>query len=274
MSRVLAFLPALVATYAAFGVCRAFTVGLLPDTSGRAAPAQGHLRTSTLAGGAAWEAADETSSHWGLATVAVAAVALGAASQRRWVAGAARGLSARVGASAGRGTRVARKAALMLGQKVKVYADGKPGTIRYMGSVTFAGGEDWVGIELDEPQGMHDGTLFGKTYFESKPKHGVFCKASQLLGGAVPAAAAAPVAAAAPPSPSGAALGLSIGQKVVAHGKPGTIRYMGSVSFATGEDWVGVELDAPTGMHDGTLFGKTYFESKPKHGIFIKASQL
>merc|ERR1712187_518231 len=84
----------------------------------------------------------------------------------------------------------------------------------------------------------------------------------------------APVAAAAPMSTNSAALGLSIGQKVVAHGKPGTVRYMGTVSFAGGDDWVGVELDAPTGMHDGTLFGKTYFESKPKHGIFIKASQL
>merc|ERR1712187_67505 len=121
------------------------------------------------------------------------------------------------------------------------------------------------------------GTLFGKTYFEGKPKHGIFIKASQL-GGSMPAAApvaaaATPMAAVAPPSTSGAALGLSVGQKVVAHGKPGTVRYMGSVAFAAGEDWVGVELDAPTGMHDGTLFGKTYFEAKPKHAIFCKAAQ-
>ena len=48
-----------------------------------------------------------------------------------------------------------------------------------MGKVSFAPGE-WVGIELDEPKGMHDGTVFNDSYFTCPPKHGVFCTPAGL----------------------------------------------------------------------------------------------
>eukprot|EP00971_Amphidinium_carterae_P111263 2203816-Amphidinium_carterae.1 len=35
------------------------------------------------------------------------------------------------------------------------------------------------------------------------------------------------------------------------------------VGFASGE-WVGVQLDTPTGMHDGSVFSITYFSCPPK----------
>ena len=56
--------------------------------------------------------------------------------------------------------------------------------------VSFAAGE-WIGVELDEPKGMHDGTVFNESYFSCQPKHGVFCQPKDLgLGGGAPAAAA------------------------------------------------------------------------------------
>eukprot|EP00971_Amphidinium_carterae_P333853 6468844-Amphidinium_carterae.1 len=36
----------------------------------------------------------------------------------------------------------------------------------------------------------------------------------------------------------------------------------------------GLELDGPTGMHDGSLFGQAYFSCADKHGVFCKASDL
>lgn len=38
--------------------------------------------------------------------------------------------------------------------------------------------------------------------------------------------------------------------------------------------WVGVELDVPTGKNDGTVQGIQYFQSRPKHGIFVRADKL
>ena len=37
-----------------------------------------------------------------------------------------------------------------------------------------------MGVELDVPEGVHDGTVLGDAYFECKPKSGVFCQPTQL----------------------------------------------------------------------------------------------
>eukprot|EP00971_Amphidinium_carterae_P023410 461634-Amphidinium_carterae.2 len=118
----------------------------------------------------------------------------------------------------------------------------------------------------DGPQGMHNGSLFGETFFTCADKHGVFCKVSELGGGAAaapaapappaPAAVAAPPVAAppvpvaapaptpvaapaptpvaapsAPPAPmasAGSAVSsVSMGQKVSWKGHPGTVQYIG-----------------------------------------------
>ena len=135
-----------------------------------------------------------------------------------------------------------------------------------------------AGIELDGPQGMHDGSLFGTSYFSCPDKHGVFCQLSELGGGAPAPAAAAPAYAAAPASmPMAAAASpatsFSVGQKVSWNGTSGTVQFVGQVAFAA-EPMVGVQLDAPNGMHDGSLFGKTYFSCPDKHGVFCKPSDL
>lgn len=56
-------------------------------------------------------------------------------------------------------------------------------------------------------------------------------------------------------------------------GKAGTIRFVGNTNFAPGK-WVGVELDDPSGKNNGLVDGKHYFDCKPKHGVFVRASQI
>jgi len=167
---------------------------------------------------------------------------------------------------------------------------GQSGTVKFVGKPDFAG-EEMVGIALDAPKGMHNGSLFGKTYFECPDKHGVFCKAAELGGGsAAPTPAAPAPAATPPPAPAAAAPtptpvastpaaapssggAAAVGQKVTYKGNAGTVQYVGKVDFSAG-DWVGIALDEAKGMHNGSLFGKTYFSCQEKHGVFCQASEL
>ncbi|KAK4637223.1 Dynactin, isoform [Fulvia fulva] len=68
--------------------------------------------------------------------------------------------------------------ALSVGQKVELN-DGRIGTIRYLGSTSFAAGE-WVGVELEEATGKNDGSVQAKRYFECAAAHGIFCRDSGI----------------------------------------------------------------------------------------------
>lgn len=160
---------------------------------------------------------------------------------------------------------------ISLGQQVNW--SGKPGTVRYIGDVKFASGE-WIGLELTQGTGMHNGTVMGVPYFECAPKFGAFAQQAQLqTGAAAPAAAPAAPAPAAPAAPAAPVASLSVGQQVMWNGKPGTVRYIGSVKFASGE-WVGLELAQPVGMHNGSVMGVSYFACAPKHGAFAQPAML
>ena len=50
-------------------------------------------------------------------------------------------------------------------------------------------------------------------------------------------------------------------------------RYCGQVSFAQGE-WCGVELNEPTGKHDGQVKGRRYFSCRDRHGIFVPVAKV
>eukprot|EP01084_Bolivina_argentea_P312907 541779_1 len=66
--------------------------------------------------------------------------------------------------------RLKRLDTLRLNQRIKVRDYGY-GTIQFLGCVHFAQGL-FVGVELDEPNGKHDGKVKGKRYFKCRDKHG------------------------------------------------------------------------------------------------------
>jgi len=70
--------------------------------------------------------------------------------------------------------RLKRLDTLRLNQRIKVKDYGY-GSIAFLGCVHFAQGL-FVGVELDEPRGKHDGSYHGKRYFTAKDKHGVLVK--------------------------------------------------------------------------------------------------
>ena len=70
----------------------------------------------------------------------------------------------------------------------------------------------------------------------------------------------------------------SVGDRVVVHGKhAGTVRYVGSVKYAKGDDWCGVEMDEPgVGKNNGTVKGHSYFECKggAKMGLLVRSNAV
>ena len=49
---------------------------------------------------------------------------------------------------------------MKVGESVQIRPSNNAGAIAYVGSTEFASGT-WVGVELDTPQGKHDGTVKG-----------------------------------------------------------------------------------------------------------------
>ncbi|KAF7171977.1 hypothetical protein CNMCM6106_006283 [Aspergillus hiratsukae] len=67
---------------------------------------------------------------------------------------------------------------------------------------------------------------------------------------------------------------LSIGHVVtLTDGRQATVRFIGTTHFAAG-DWVGIELDDPTGKNDGSVQGERYFDCEPGFGMFIRPSAV
>jgi len=168
---------------------------------------------------------------------------------------------------------------------LEVVWKGKQGIVRYIGDVRFGAGE-WIGVEMLEAKGVHDGSVLGVPYFKCSPGRGIFAQPSQLqtTGTTDSAAVQATLRQAEASSTSTARVvprvvprvvaTLRVGQRVTWTGKhTGTVRYVGPVKFATGE-FVGVELDEPFGYYDGSFMGESYFKCEPSKGIFSQASML
>ncbi|KAI8928892.1 hypothetical protein BC831DRAFT_446272, partial [Entophlyctis helioformis] len=55
----------------------------------------------------------------------------------------------------------------------------------------------------------------------------------------------------------------------------GVLRYIGVPHFSTGgRVWAGIDLDEPTGRHNGLVDGRRYFNTKDKHGVFVELTSL
>lgn len=68
---------------------------------------------------------------------------------------------------------------------------------------------------------------------------------------------------------------VTIGESVLIrpYNTSGLIAFIGNTHFQSGT-WIGVELDTPTGKNDGTVQGISYFQCKPKYGIFVRFDKL
>lgn len=62
---------------------------------------------------------------------------------------------------------------------------------------------------------------------------------------------------------------LAVGDRLVVGGHAGVLRYRGACGFAPGV-WLGVELDAPVGKHDGAVQGHRFFRCPPRTGLFVR----
>ena len=74
------------------------------------------------------------------------------------------------------------EAALMsVGDRVTVGAKGE-GTIRYVGTIENLPLGFWIGIELDEKEGKHDGEVKGTRIFQCEPGHGLCVRPKRVRG--------------------------------------------------------------------------------------------
>lgn len=51
--------------------------------------------------------------------------------------------------------------------------------VKFIGTTKFAAG-DWIGVELDSPDGKNNGTVSGVRYFDGQEGHGLFVKKAQV----------------------------------------------------------------------------------------------
>ncbi|XP_021365352.1 kinesin-like protein KIF13B isoform X2 [Mizuhopecten yessoensis] len=72
---------------------------------------------------------------------------------------------------------------IQIGESVIVNSSkgpAKTGFVQFVGNVEFAGGQ-WVGVELDLPEGKNDGSVHGIRYFKCRSRHGVFVRHDKVL---------------------------------------------------------------------------------------------
>lgn len=70
--------------------------------------------------------------------------------------------------------------------RCEVNPGGRRGEVAYVGKVDALSGT-WVGVRLDEPQGLNEGKgKNGEVYFECRPKYGVFSRFENVTVGDFP----------------------------------------------------------------------------------------
>uniref|UniRef100_A0A1D1XKB5 Tubulin-folding cofactor B n=1 Tax=Anthurium amnicola TaxID=1678845 RepID=A0A1D1XKB5_9ARAE len=73
-------------------------------------------------------------------------------------------------------------ASIKIGDRCEMEPGEKRGVVKFVGKAETLASGFWVGVELDEPLGKHDGTVKGKRYFECPPQHGVLLRPDKVKG--------------------------------------------------------------------------------------------
>ncbi|XP_020674403.1 tubulin-folding cofactor B isoform X2 [Dendrobium catenatum] len=73
-----------------------------------------------------------------------------------------------------------------VGDRCEVEPGEKRGVVKFVGKVENRGPGFWIGIQLDEPLGKHDGMVNGKRYFECLPQHGILLRPEKVKVGDYP----------------------------------------------------------------------------------------
>jgi dynactin 1 len=66
-----------------------------------------------------------------------------------------------------------------IGQRVEIQ-DGRQGTVRFVGETSFKEGQ-WLGLELDVPEGKNDGSVRGERYFDCEANYGLFIQPAPTI---------------------------------------------------------------------------------------------
>ena len=75
---------------------------------------------------------------------------------------------------------------IKVGERCIMLNDNHRGEVLYVGRVSDLGQGYYVGVKLDEPFGMNDGSIKGVKYFECPSKYGIFLRPSKVLTGNYP----------------------------------------------------------------------------------------
>ncbi|KAJ6839663.1 tubulin-folding cofactor B [Iris pallida] len=75
---------------------------------------------------------------------------------------------------------------IKVGDRCEVEPGEKRGVVKFVGTAETLAPGFWVGIQLDEPLGKHDGTVKGKRYFVCPPQHGLLLRPDKVKVGNYP----------------------------------------------------------------------------------------
>eukprot|EP00483_Globobulimina_turgida_P001058 UN01060 len=147
-----------------------------------------------------------------------------------------------------------------VGDRVKLKKDNLLGIVRFVGEIQSKKGI-FYGVELDDAKGKNNGSVGKVAYFKCKKNPGLFVRAPQIAKTNTKNNKDVPRVA--------------IGDKVECKKQKcgGKIRFIGTPYSVEKEGtFYGVQLDKPNGKNNGTVKGRWYFTTKPKHGAFLPAS--
>ena len=152
--------------------------------------------------------------------------------------------------------------------------------VRFIGKTEFSKDGILYGIELYQPNGIHNGTFRGKTYFVAPDKHGLFTTSNlihkleqnQQINNELKAGDKNISTLQEQVTPTTA---IQLGYRVLINNKgEGIVKFIGQTHFSHGLLIYGIELEDPLGLNNGTKDGKKYFECQNNHGIFCKRKHI